>query len=72
MKTTLNLPDDMVRDAKFRALQEGSTLTELFVQGLKQRLERPLEIQELPVSVAAGGLCAGADWYSLAGDGADV
>ncbi len=28
MKTTLNLPDDIVRDAKFRALQEGSTLTD--------------------------------------------
>ncbi len=55
----------MVREAKMRALQEGSTLTDLLVQGLKQRLAGTSPIRELPVSAAKGGLCAGADWFSL-------
>jgi len=65
MRTTLNLPDSMVREAKMRALQEGSTLTDLLVQGLKQRLEASSVIRELPVSAATGGLCAGSDWFAL-------
>jgi len=65
MRTTLNLPEAMVRDAKMRALREGFTLTDLLVQGLKQRLEKRSDIRLLPVSRAVGGLCSNVDWSSL-------
>lgn len=65
MRTTLNLPDSMVREAKLRALQENATLTDLLVQGLVLRLLRSSPVKTLPVSKACGGLCAGVDWISL-------
>ena len=65
MKTTLNLPDPVVREAKRRALAEDTTLTDLIVQGLKARLERGSARGALPVSTAAGGLCPGVTWDQL-------
>jgi hypothetical protein len=65
MKTTLNLPDPIVLLAKRRALEEGSTLTELVVQGLKARLERRPRRGDLPLSQAGGGLRSGVAWESL-------
>ena len=65
MKTTLNLPDPVVREAKRRALTENTTLTDLIVQGLKARLERGSARGALPVSTAAGGLCPGVEWDQL-------
>ena len=40
MKTTLNFPDKLVQEAKRRALDEGTTLTDLVVQGLEARVGR--------------------------------
>ncbi|MDP3178178.1 MAG: hypothetical protein Q8M76_09765, partial [Spirochaetaceae bacterium] len=51
--------------AKRRALEEGTTLTELIIQGLKVRLEKTLVSGPLPVSGASGGLMPGIDWRSL-------
>ena len=65
MKTTLNLPDPVVREAKRRALAEDTTLTDLIVQGLKARLERGSARGVLPVSTAAGGLCPSVSWDQL-------
>jgi len=65
MKTTLNLPDQIVRDAKRRALEEETTLTDLIVQGLKARLERGGQSVSMPVSQAGGGLRPGVDWARL-------
>ncbi|MEI6387067.1 MAG: hypothetical protein WCQ50_10540 [Spirochaetota bacterium] len=65
MKTTLNLPDPVVREAKRRALAEATTLTELIIQGLKSRLEKDKAIGILPLSVAGGGLRAGLSWDQL-------
>lgn len=65
MRTTLNLPDDVVREAKRRALEEGTTLTELIVEGLGQRLARDRVRGALPVSTAAGGLRPGVAWDRL-------
>jgi len=65
MKTTLNFPDQMILQAKRRALEEGRTLTELIVQGLKARLEKNPASGSLPVSGASGGLLPGLDWRSL-------
>lgn len=70
MRTTLNLPDEVVREAKQRALDEGTTLTELIVQGLRARLRAGGPGGHLPVSTAVGGLRPGVDWERLvAADG---
>lgn len=39
MKTTLELPDEMVRKAKILAAERKTTLRELVLQGLEQVLE---------------------------------
>lgn len=65
MRTTLNLPDRLVVEAKRRALAEGTTLTELLTQGLESRLERNVRDFTLPVSKAGGGLAAGVGWDTM-------
>ena len=65
MRTTLNLPDPMVAQAKRRALEEGTTMTDILVQGLQARLERTHPDRELPVSKAEGGLQRGVSWARL-------
>jgi len=65
MRTTLNLPDRLVAEAKRRALAEGTTLTALLTQGLESRLERLARDFTLPVSKAGGGLVAGVVWDTL-------
>ena len=65
MKTTLNLPDPVIRDAKRLAIEEATTLTDLIVQGLKARLERGSRDRPLPSSTAQGGLRAGLVWDRL-------
>jgi hypothetical protein len=65
MKTTLNIPDPLLKDAKRRAIDEGKTLTDLLVEGLRTRLSQSLPSRPLPVSRAGGGLVPGVDWGSL-------
>ena len=65
MRTTLNLPDDVVKEAKRRALEEGKTLTQLIVEGLRDRLRAAGAGASLPVSLAGGGLCTGVSWEKL-------
>jgi len=38
MKTTLDLPDDLVREAKLRALMQGRTLRDLVADFMRQGL----------------------------------
>lgn len=40
MRTTLNLDDNLIREAKRRAAQEGRTLTSLVEEGLRLLLSR--------------------------------
>jgi hypothetical protein len=65
MRTTLNIPDPLIKDAKRRAIDEGKTLTDLLVEGLRARLSRSLPSRPLPVSRAGDGLVPGVDWNSL-------
>lgn len=65
MKTTLNIPDSLIKDAKRRAVEEGVTLTDLLVEGLQTRLARSLPARPLPVSSAGGGLLPGVGWRVL-------
>jgi hypothetical protein len=65
MRTTLNIPDALVKDAKRRAVEEGRTLTDLLVDGLRTRLAKSLPARALPVSTATGGLMHGVTWEQL-------
>ena len=65
MRTTLNIPDALVKDAKRRAIEEGRTLTDLLVEGLRNRLAKSLPARALPVSTATGGLLKGVTWEQL-------
>jgi hypothetical protein len=65
-RTTVRLPDDLVRRAKRKAAAEGRSLTALIEDGLRRVLdERPRAGSAKrvlpPVSTAAGGLMPGID-----------
>jgi hypothetical protein len=60
MRTTVDLPDELLRQARARAAAEGTTLTALLAEGLRLRLSgspadrrRP---KRLPISTVGGGL----------------
>jgi hypothetical protein len=63
-RTTVRLPDDLIRRAKHRAAAEGRTLTALIEDGLRQVLSerapgRKVKRVMPPVSRATGGLKPG-------------
>lgn len=41
MRTTLDLPDDILRRAKIAAVERGSSLRQLVIDALRQELESP-------------------------------
>jgi hypothetical protein len=71
MRTTLNVPDALVLQAKQRALAEHTTVTALMVEGLATRLRTKAPLGDLPCSTEAGGLCAGLSWEHLQADTVD-
>jgi hypothetical protein len=60
MRTTIDLPDGLLRSARKRAADEGTTLTALLADGLRLRLgerERStMSERKLPVSKLTGGM----------------
>ena len=60
MRTTVDLPDELLTQARSRAAEEGSTLTALLADGLRLRLERERTPsgtpRQLPVSRNYGGM----------------
>lgn len=60
MRTTVNLPDELLRQARRRAADEGTTLTALLADGLRLRLNAVAtgdrRRRKLPVSKVRGGL----------------
>lgn len=68
MRTTLNIPDSLAMDAKRSALEQGKTLTDLVVEGLRQRVAQGKQNGALPVSQAQGGLKPGVGWTRLEPD----
>ena len=65
-RTTVRLPDDLIRRAKRKAAVEGRSLTALIEEGLRRVLnERPPSTKAKPalppVSTASGGLMPGID-----------
>jgi hypothetical protein len=65
-RTTVRLPDDLIRRAKRKAAVEGRSLTALIEEGLRRVLnERPAGTKAKhtlpPVSTASGGLMPAID-----------
>ncbi len=62
MKTTLDLPDELVRQAKLRALMQGRTLRDLVAQLLREGLgldapsAAPAPATDSMLAVASNGL----------------
>jgi hypothetical protein len=60
MRTTVDLPDELLRQARKRAAEEGTTLTALLAEGLRLRLAGSpagrRRQRRLPVSTVGGGL----------------
>ena len=65
MRTTIRINDELLKQAKKQAADEGRTLTSLVEDGLAQILAQPKakrrERVELPVSKATGGVMPGID-----------
>lgn len=69
MRTTVHLPDDLLRRAKRKAAEEGRTLTSLIEEGLRLALAGPAgggrprtkSRLSVPISRHAGGLLTGLD-----------
>lgn len=66
MKTTLDLNDRLLADARIMAAQQRTTLTRLIEEGLHLRLRVPATSAagkriKLPVLPGGGGLVAGLD-----------
>lgn len=66
MKTTLNLNDQLIADAKALAAQQRTSLTRLIEEGLQLRLRAKADAAKrgrvrLPVFKGRGGLVAGVD-----------
>ena len=66
MRTTVRLPEQLMRRAKRKAAETGQTLTSLIEEGLTIVLadpgrERRNARMQLPVSKASGGTVAGID-----------
>lgn len=57
MRTTLDLPDDIVRRAKIEAVERGSTLRQLVIDALQREMagaERPRKrLSRPPIKLAA-------------------
>lgn len=72
MRTTVHLPDDLLKRAKKKAADEGRTLTSLLEEGLRLVLvprpdQGPRPARRYPrVSKASGGLRAGIDPAKIA------
>ncbi len=69
MKTTLNLDDQLLADAKALAAQQRTTLTRLIEEGLRLRLRAKASSARrarvrLPVFNGRGGLVKGVDSLS--------
>ena len=58
MQTTLRLPDDLYKEAKARAAQDGISLTQLLMEAIKMRLGRSPVDQTwvIPTSSVHAGL----------------
>lgn len=71
MRTTVRLPEDLLKRAKRKAAAEGRTLTDLIEEGLRVVVARRSRaagrnLPPLPVSKQTGGLRPGIDLTKMA------
>jgi hypothetical protein len=74
MRTSVHLPDDLLRRARKKALAEGRTLTSLIEEGLrlivngmpKPEARKLPRTSSLPISKHSGGLRPGIDPIKIA------
>jgi len=60
MRTTLDINDRLLAEAKVRAVREKTTLTRLIEEGLRLRLRpRPAQPVKIELPTIAGGLAPG-------------
>ena len=76
-RTTVRLPEELLRRAKRKAAAEGRTLTALIEEGLRRVTvdSRPTQSAErvMPrVSTARGGLKPGFDWDKLSAQAQEI
>ncbi len=45
MRTTIDLPDDVLRRAKIAAVERGSSLRQLVIDALKREMEEPSRVR---------------------------
>lgn len=48
MRTTIDLPDNLMKKAKKKAIEEGITLKELFKRTLEKELSKGVPVQNAP------------------------
>jgi hypothetical protein len=61
MRTTIDLPDDVLRRAKITAVERGSSLRQLVIDALKRELDEPVPAKRRrmtspPITLAADSL----------------
>jgi predicted transcriptional regulator len=65
MRTTINLPDDLVLRAKKAALERDTTLTEIIANALRESLAKPRKKKAKRefkiIASGRGGVCPGVD-----------
>jgi len=66
MRTTINLPDDLILQAKKAALEADTTLTEIFANALREALARRRKLKSKPpfkiIASGSGGVFPGVDF----------
>jgi hypothetical protein len=68
MRTTLDLPDDLLRRAKIAAVERGSSLRQLVLDALAQELEGPAGVRRQRMTRAPVTLAADAPLRTLGVD----
>ena len=51
MRTTIELPDELLEKARLQASASGITLKELFISALERRLTSPAKVRREPPSI---------------------
>jgi hypothetical protein len=69
MKTTVEIPDSLFRDAKQYAAREGIPLREVFERGLQQVLRNPARsgrrFRLKTITTKGNGLAVDGDWSTV-------
>ena len=51
MRTTIELPDELLQNARRQATESGLSLRDLFISALERRLATPAKVRRVPPTV---------------------